>query len=156
MKTYLISLTAAAMLAAVLRRLAPEGGAGWCVRLGAGLLVLLTALSPLGEADLVGAAERIAAESFYDPLTTEDFAAETNRQLSALISREAEAYILDKAGALGLSITVEVACSGESGVPAPSSAVMTGSWTEAEKARLTEIIAGDLGIPADRQEWRRM
>ncbi len=156
MKTYLISLTAAAMLAAVLRRLAPEGGAGGCGRLGAGLLVLVTALSPLGEADPVGAAERIAAESFYDPLTAEDFAAETNRQLSALISGEAEAYILDKAGALGLSLTAEVACSAESGVPVPFSAVLTGSWNEAEKARLTEIIAGDLGIPADRQEWRRM
>ena len=41
MKAYLIEITAAAILAALIRKLAPKSGAGRGARLGAGLLVLL-------------------------------------------------------------------------------------------------------------------
>lgn len=48
MKAYLIEITAAAILAALIRKLAPKSGAGRGARLGAGLLVLLCLLQPLG------------------------------------------------------------------------------------------------------------
>ena len=47
MKAYLIEITAAAILAALIRKLAPKSGAGRGARLGAGLLVLLCLLQPL-------------------------------------------------------------------------------------------------------------
>ena len=155
-KAYLIRLTAAAILAALVRRMAPTGGTGKAARLGAGLLILLTAFGPLVRLDTVSAAKSFVEEAFYDPLTVEDFSVETNNLLSDLISQEAETYILDKAQVNGLDLTVEVETKVVDTYPVPWSAVIRGSLTATEQVELSQIIAQDLGIPEERQEWWSM
>lgn len=155
-KNYLIRLTAAAIIAALIRRIAPAGGAGRAARLGAGLLVLLTAFGPLAQVDTVSAAENLAKNAFSDPLTTEDFSVETNNLLSDLISQEAETYILDKAQDVGLSLTVEVETRVVDTYPVPWSVTIRGSPTQQQQAELSQIIDQDLGIPEERQEWWSM
>lgn len=155
-KSYLIRLTAAAILAALVRRIAPSGGAGRAARLGAGLLVLLTVFGPLAQADTVSAAERIAKNAFSDPLAAEDFSVETNNLLSDLISQEAETYILDKARDSGLSLTAEVETKVLDSYPVPWRVTIRGSPSRQEKQALARLIAQDLGIPEERQEWWSM
>ncbi len=153
-RAYLIRLTAAAILASLIRGLAPKGGAGRAVRLGAGLLILLTALSPLARADLNGAAERLVRESYGDPLASTDFSRETNELLAGLISDQAAAYILDKADGLPLEVRVETAV--EDRYPIPWRVVVRGSLTPEQKEKLSRIISEDLGVPEERQEWWSM
>ena len=150
---YLIRITAASILAALIRRMAPSGGPGRAAKLGAGLLILLTAFGPLARADPVAAAERLARSGYDDPLSTGDFSRETNRLMSDLISGQAEAYILDKARALGLEVTAEVETRVEDYYPVPWRVSIRGSPTETQKTALSRVIEEELGIPAARQEW---
>lgn len=155
-KSYLIRLTAAAILAALVRRMAPSGASGRATRLAAGILVLLTAFGPLATVDTLKAAEELARGGFSDPLTTEDFAAETNNLLSDLISQEAEAYILDKAGDMGLELEVRVETSVADTYPVPWRVTLRGSPTALQRQTLSQCIAQELGIPEERQEWWSM
>ena len=71
-------------------------------------------------------------------------------ELGKLISQQTEAYILDKAGELGLEVTVRVETRTEgNGIPVPWSAELTGSWSQA----LASALETELGIPAERQVW---
>ena len=153
MKAYLIRLTAAAILAAVVRRIAPDSGAGKASRLGAGLLILITALGPLGEMDLVEAARNLTISGYADALTTQTVDKASNDLLEQLIIESAETYILDKAQALGVEITPEVETRLQGSYPVPWRVRLTGDCTTAQKNSLIKIISEDLGIPEERQEW---
>ena len=153
MKAYLIRLTAAAILAAVVRRMAPDSGAGKASRLGAGLLVVITALGPLGEMDLVAAAENLMVSGYSDVLTSQPVDRASTSLLTELISESTETYILDKAQALGAEVTAQVETKLEDRYPVPWSVKLTGNVTQEQKAQLQRIIAEELGIPEDRQEW---
>lgn len=153
MRAYLLRLTAAAILAAVLRKLAPKNGAGQATRLGAGLLILLVALKPLAEADLTGAALELGRLGTSDVLSTEPLDVTANSLLAGLIRDEAETYILDKADTLGLSIRAEVETKLSEDYPVPWSVRLYGEPTEPQKAALSKVLEEELGIPAARQEW---
>ena len=156
MKRYLIRLTAVSILSAWIRRMAPSGGAGRAARLGAGILVLLTAFGPIAQADTLLAAEHLVRYGYGDVLAAEGFAAETNNLLSALISQEAEAYILDKAAETGLSLEVSVQTEVVDSCPVPWRVTISGSFTEHQRTALSRMIAEDLDIPEERQEWWSM
>lgn len=156
MEAYLIRLTAAAILGAVVKRLAPKGGAGRAARLGAGLLVLITAFGPVAEVDPLAAAEHLAQAAYADPLTTEELSRAGNTLLSGLISQQAEAYILDKAREAGLELQATVENRDLEGYPVPWRVTLTGPISESKQAALAAVIAQDLGIPEERQEWLDM
>ena len=66
------------------------------------------------------------------------------------IEEQAAAYISDKARELGGEVTARVQVSvGEDGVLTLRQAELTGAYS----AALAEWIAGELGIPAERQVW---
>lgn len=156
MEAYLIRLTAAAILGAVVKRLAPKGGAGRAARLGAGLLVLITAFGPVAEFDPLAAAENLAKHAYADPLTTEELSRAGNTLMSSLISQQAEAYILDKAREAGLELQVTVENRDQEGYPVPWRVTLTGPISDSKKEALASVIAQDLGIPEERQEWLNM
>lgn len=153
---YLIALTAAAILGALVRRLAPSGGAGRAARLGAGLLVLVTAFGPIASMDTVSATRDLVRRGYGDPLSSVEFGKNVNELMTALITEQTEAYILDKAQELDLSLTAEVTAKITDMYPVPFSVKLTGSPTEKQKQALTEIIAAELKIPEERQEWLNM
>lgn len=153
---YLIALTAAAILGALVRRLAPSGGAGRAARLGAGLLVLITAFGPIATLDTVSATQDLVRRGYSDPLSSVEFSKNVNELMTALITEQAEAYILDKAQELDLSLTAEVTAKITDVYPVPFSVKLIGSPTEKQKQALTEIIAAELKIPEERQEWLNM
>ena len=153
MKTYLLRLTAAAVLSALMGQLAPKGPSGRAARIASGLLILVVAFAPIGEIDTLAAAEDLMGKIKSDPLQTE-FLEKANRELmSSLISEETEAYILDKARSLGLSPKVQVTMRMEDGIPVPWEAEVTGTATDIQKQTLSQIISEDLGIPEERQHW---
>lgn len=155
-RAYLIRVTAAAILGAVIRRLAPSGGAGRAARLGAGLLVLVTAFGPIASIHPATATQDLVRRSYGDPLNTTEFGKTVNDMMTELITEQTEAYILDKARELGLTLTAEVTAQVEDTYPVPYSVRLCGSPTASQKAALTEVIEADLKIPKERQEWWNM
>ena len=156
MKAYLIEITAAAILAALIRKLAPKSGAGRGARLGAGLLVLLCLLQPLGRFYRDGTALFSRDWGQVDPMASDEVSQEANRLMESLITQQAEAYILDKARAMGLEAEVTVKVHLEDRYPVPWAVTIRGSPTGQQKSALETEIQDALGIPPERQEWLQM
>lgn len=156
MKGYLIEITAAAILAALIRKLAPKSGAGRGARLGAGLLVLLCLLQPLGWFYRDGTALFSRDWGQVDPMATDEVGQEANRLMESLITQQAEAYILDKARAMGLKAEVTVTVRLEDRYPVPWAVTIRSDPTGQQKSALETEIQDALGIPPERQEWLQM
>ncbi len=156
MKAYLIEITAAAILAALIRKLAPKSGAGRGARLGAGLLVLLCLLQPLGRFYRDGTALFSRDWGQVDPMASDEVSREANRLMESLITQQAEAYILDKARAMGLEAEVTVTVHLEDRSPVPWAVPIRGRPSGQQKAALETEIQDALGIPPERQEWLQM
>lgn len=153
MKGYLFSLTAAALLSALVLALVPEGSVRRTVQLGCGLLLALTALSPLLKLDYDAIAKQIA-EIQLDTETARTGVEVQNRELQArIISEQAAAYIWDKADALGLTLEIEVQTTDRGSGPYPYSASLRGTCGDADRAVLSRYIEQTLAIPAERQVW---
>lgn len=154
MRAYLTSVTATALISALLLALVPEGSGKRNVRLGCGLLMVLAALLPLLELDYDSIAGRIADIQ----LQTE--AARTgvevgNRELQArIISERCGTYILDKAQSLGAALEVEVQTRDRGSGPYPYAVTLRGVYSEAAQTVLTRYIEDNLAIPAARQVWQ--
>lgn len=69
-----------------------------------------------------------------------------------IIKSEAEAYILDKAGSYGLELQAEVTLT-EGDVPIPETVHLMGAASPYARVRLQMMIADELGIPKERQQW---
>lgn len=72
--------------------------------------------------------------------------------LGEIIKQKTEAYILDKASDMGLSVTVEVSVSKEE-TPVPESVRISGSVSPYGKLQLEEMIQKDLNISKENQFW---
>lgn len=153
MRGYLLSVTAAALVSALLMALVPEGRARRSVQLGCGLLLALTALGPVMQLDY----DTIAAQIAQIHLNTETARTGVeveNRELQArIISGQAETYIWDKAAALGAAVEAEVETRDLGSGPYPWRVTLRGECGVEKRAALTRIIEEDLAIPAVRQVW---
>ena len=67
------------------------------------------------------------------------------------ICERLEAYILDKAEALGANVRARFTLDRED---LPWTVTVTGSCTPAQKEALARVLAEDLGIPEERQIWQ--
>ena len=153
-KSWLLGVTCAAMVLALAESLAPEGGVKRVCRLAGGLVLLLAAISPVVKLDVADISRitedyRTAAEEYSQALE------ETNEFLyESIIAENASAYILDKAGALGMNCTVSVNIAHDQvGTPYPDSVTVCGVWTREQRDELSRILENELGIPAQRQRF---
>lgn len=149
LRGWITSIAAVTLLLTVVQTLVPEGTLRKISGFTGGLLLLAALLQPVLKTDLgrlrldFSDYEKAVAER------TEELNAAGKDELSALIARRTAAYISDKADALGLgSVTARVETEGEE-LPVPASVVLTGPYSQA----LADWIAGELGIPAERQVW---
>lgn len=146
-RTWLLGVTAAAMILALAESLTPEGGVKRVCRLAGGLVLLLAAIGPilkLDEADLtrIVSKYKLSAEQYSETLEAQhDFLYES------IIAQQTAAYILDKAEELEMDCSVDVTVGWKDDIPTPAAVTIRGAWTQAQRDRLSEIIASDLGVP---------
>ena len=129
---WVLSLTGAALVCAAALRLAPEGRVKPVVRLLCAVVMAAALLTPLAGGALPAAypLELSRWRAQAEALTRQGETARQNLD-RALIEREAEAYILDKARALGTPLRaarVSLRWSTE-GVWLPESAALTGPYS---------------------------
>ena len=151
LRQWLLGIVLTAFAAGLARQLAPEGREQAAVRLVGGLLLILAMLGPLGRWDWEELA--LPAGSFPQAVQdqTADYEAERTEALGAIIAENTAAYIWDKAEELGIPCTVEVTVAvGESGLPLPDTAIITGAYS----GELAALIQEEVGIPAEKQIWR--
>lgn len=149
---WLLSIVCTAFLVSLIDRLSPDGAIRQLIRFGGGLVLLLCVLQPLGEADITEYLPDISALSAEKSALEEYYREESKSDLSAVIAARAGEYIEDKARALGFEVTAEVSVQEEDGRIVPYSAVLYGT----KDKTLTELLACELDIPLERQEWREV
>lgn len=149
-RSWLTAVAAAAFLVALSQSLIPEGTVRKIASFTGGLILLLVMVKPLLGADFDRLDLRYEDYAVDIQQRQEELQSESDQTLGELIAEKTEAYILDKAAALGLTCTVRVLVeSGEDGTPIPVGAELTGQKSEA----LADYMEQELGIPKERQVY---
>ena len=154
-KTYLLSVIASALLGSFLSNLLPQGKCKQILCFAGTLVMILTVISPLMKLDSTKMARSIASLRIQTEQWRTGVEVQTRELQGKIIKEESEAYVLDKAEAMGVSISPEITLREDGAFPYPYEIVMEGTWSEEDRRVLSTLIAEDLGIPIQRQEWRR-
>lgn len=152
-RSYLLSIAAAALLLALVQALLPQGAAKRTAAMAGGLLVLLAVLSPLARLDYENLAKSISQLQLETETARTGIEVGSRELMAGIIKQRCETYILDKAEQMGVELQVEITVSEGAGYPYPTAAVLRGAVTEGQRQTLTDYIAENLGIPAEQQEW---
>lgn len=152
-RAYLLSVCAAAVICGIVTRLVGEKGTqGAVVKMIAGVFLAFTVIRPIADVRLDSLSDWTADFSYDASLAAAAGEDLTREVLAAGIKKRSEAYILDKADALNVSLTVEVTLT-EADIPVPCSVRLTGKVSPYAKGQLQTIIAEDLGIDKEHQVW---
>ena len=147
-RQWLSSIVVVSLLLSVVQSLVPKGSLRRVASFLSGLVLLAVLLEPLPKLDLEGLELRGLQEETEK--VRRQLEAEQETALKAGIAEQTEAYISDKAAALGLTVQARVETrTGEDGVLLPWSADMEGGYAE----ELAQWIEAELDIPRERQVW---
>lgn len=145
------TVTAAAAVCGILGELMPKGPSRQILKLTGALFLAFSMLQPLSQLKLP------ALQEVTDRLRTEgSLAADLGEEMASqeqirCITQSLQTYILDKAEALGLTLTVELNLEEESYLPCQ--VVLSGEAAPLAKQRLTEQLVQELGIAKEEILW---
>ena len=121
---------------------------------GCGALLLLTVLTPLLRLRDVDPRDYLSQFEIDDSLI-DGALRDGQTRARALIKEQTEAYIWDKAAAMGAEVRAQVTLAALSEhYSYPYAVTLTGRWTASQRQALSGYIAQTLGIPPERQTWR--
>ena len=150
---YFLAIVAACMLAVLACALLKNSKIQRITKFIAGILILLTVATPLLRIDSAELAERINELGRGSRFDTQEISKDYQTMLRALVKKNTQTYIEDKAQELGGIIQAEVTV-GNGEYPAPEHVVLTGTMTPEQAQALESYIADSLGIPSEQQEWK--
>ncbi len=153
LRSYLLGVICAAIVCGlVIRFLGDKGSHGTMVKLIAGVFMAFTVIRPIADirlGDLTDITDIYSADARAAVAEGE----KTSRQaLAAGIKAQCEAYILDKAEAMGLKLTAEVELS-QDDLPVPIAVRISGQASPYKKTQLRQLITDGLGIEKEHQIW---
>ena len=105
-RQWIIAVTCAAMLAAILQTLLPKAGTGAAGRLAGGLLLLIATVQPLLSLDYDSLAQSMTKLRLEEYRSDQELAEANSSLLEELIEQETRSYILDKAEELGMTYMI--------------------------------------------------
>ena len=153
-KTYLLSITAAAIICTAVRSFSVgRGPTNKLLQVITGLFMSVTLISPVIQFDLSTIPEYFTEITENSEQISADGVEASRNAMSDIIKQKLESYILDETKRLGSDLDVEVKVS-ESNPPEPYQVILSGSISPYHKKSITEFIAQNLGIPQERQLWR--
>lgn len=152
-RQYLLSVIAAAILCAAVQAITQKKGASSAIiKLIAGIFLTVTVITPWTKLSFTDITEYAQTFTASAETAVSYGTAVAQEETAAIIKSRSEAYILDKATSLGLTLQVAVTVS-DASPPLPESVVLTGKTSPYTKERLAHYIANDLGIPEADQTW---
>lgn len=147
---YVVSITVLALISGFLLALLQEGAARSFVRLLSGILLIMTAISPLKDVFFPDMTEFTAdyLQDGREAAGQGEWIARKER--TARIKEALEEYICDKAAALGADLRASVSLDESD---APVSVKLIGTTDEKIRQELQALITKELGIRKENQEW---
>lgn len=154
LRSYLLGVTAAALLGALCMGLLPKGSIRRSLGFCCAMLLALTMIRPLLKLDSKSLAQSIARLQMQAETARTGVEVKNRELVAEIIKQSAETYILDKASSMGLEASVEVTVEGEMTYPYPAAVCITANAAEAQRKQLGSYISENLAIPAERQTWK--
>ena len=152
-RAYLLRLTAGALLSAGVLALIPKGPVKKAAVVLCSLVMLLIALTPLAELDYDALSEAISRLEMEKEEARTGIEIQNQELVARIISGRIQAYILDKASALGLTVTVELEMETRAATPYPKAVTIRGEANPVQKQQLQAYMEQTFAIPAQRQTW---
>ena len=143
---WIVSLTAMAMLTGIFRSLMPEGSARRVGGLVCALMLFLVLAAPVTRMRLDRLGQSLGDwaqqyEGYSGALE------ETDRALQrSLIEEQCQAYLEDRARALGSPCTAAVECRERDGVDVPGLVTFTGALSGEQRSALRSMVVSELGL----------
>lgn len=149
-REWLTAITAVTLLLSVAQLLTPEGTLREIVSFIGGLILLMVLLRPLLGVELADIPLELSSYQAELTQRQDELERQQTETLTARIEAKTEAYILDKARNMGLTLTVRVTAEPNGdGVPVPVRVELTGQRSGA----LASWLETELGLPAEGQVW---
>ena len=152
LRAYILSVICAAVICGIIQMLVPKGTVSTLIKVITGLVVVITALSPLINEEILRwdlRFDRIVSDGSAAITAGQDAASELLRER---IKEETESYILTKASAMGVNLSAEVELAPD--FPnAPVSVILDGNVTPYGKQQLASYLSSELGISEENQKW---
>ena len=153
MKSYILSIVAAAIVCAVTKSfLNQKTATGRIAGLLSGILMAITVIAPLGDITFSNITDYLDGLSYEADIYVKKGQAMAENRTADIIKAQTEAYILDKANSMGLEITVEVELD-ESNGSVPCGAAVKGTLSPYTKEVLGTYMEDNLGISKEKQRW---
>ena len=149
-KDYLISVTAAALICGVISSLTGKSISSKLLKLLSGLFLAAVVIKPVVEMkvnDIFAFTDEIAVNGDLAVSQGERMAEE---EMKRIIKDKCEAYILDKAKALGAEITVDVTLDDY----VPVQVILDGNVSPFIKSSIATTITEEMNIPLEEQIWK--
>lgn len=150
---YILSITGAAMICAVIVRLLDgKGSAATIARMLTGIFMTVTAIGPIAQVRIPDVHTFLPDVSLEAQMAVSQGRDTAKKALEERISQQVEAYILDKAVQLDVVLTVQITLSDDI-IPVPVGAFLQGNISPYAKTKLQNILKDDLGIEKENQIW---
>ena len=150
---YVISVVTASIICGILLTLSPKGMLQQGMKLLCGLFLTFSVLHPVMNLDLEYWLSQLTGAYDLEGKSVAALGTEyAVASISERIKEETEAYILDKAASLGVTLRVDVEVSSEEPF-LPVSVTLWGAVSSYVREQLQEIITNDLGISKENQRW---
>ena len=150
---YLMTLVCGGILVSLVLAIGGNSGSGAHIRkMLCGMFMALIAISPLRSFDFSDLDNPWHDYSAMAQSASSSGISQATDTMISIISEQSEAYILDKAEALGVSVNVDIEVDRESFQPV--FATITGRVTPYEKEMISGFLTEDLLIERSAQQWR--
>ena len=146
---WVVMMSCAALICGILPSLLKSSGLKSIVKLVCGVFLTVTALTAIASLELPELDFEVFSYLDEGQSIADQGQEQAMNEKTVFIKEGLEAYILDKADALGETINADVIL--KDGIP--ESVILQGSISGDSRARLEEVIAKDIGIPKEKQQW---
>ena len=153
LRSYFLSITGAALICAVLQALVPSGTVKKVAGLIAGMIMIVTVLTPLTKLDAATIAQSISQLQMQANVDQSGIEVQNKEIIARIIEQQCTEYIEDKAESLGTSVQVTVVTEQQADYPYPSAVTISGDYSELQRQVLTRYIEENLAIPEQEQVW---
>ncbi len=151
-REYLLAIVAVCMLCVISQQFIKKESMGKITAFVGGLLILLVVAQPLLSLDFEELSNYLYEAAQELEIDTGVIESASDSALAEYIKKTTEAYIEDKARAMGATVQAEVKLTQEE-YPVPKSVRLTGTMNMTQQAELSTYLSRDLGIPLEEQEW---
>lgn len=141
------------MLQTLVLCITPKSNVRKIASLCCGLLLTVCVLKPLVQIEPETIAQSISKMQMDSQTQAAQVEVKNKQLVCQIIKEKTQAYILDKAQLLGLTLTAEVSVGGKDTYPYPTKVDLTGYASQAQKKTLTAIIEENLAITEENQIW---